>query len=409
MLKISTLVFIVVFSNLISKIAAAQHNFVAGYILMNNGDSVSGFIDYKNWQRIPKKVLFRKADSELSMQYALNEVVGFGVNERHYRRAIIATEVSYDNIIDLGHDPALTLEADTAFLEMMVLGEKSLFVYVNRIGKEQFYIYQNGVYELLEHKRYWYTHELQELVVENKHYQDQLELYFEHCKSLKNKIKKTPYTRKPLLHLFEDYYSCAHKQVNFIIAPEKIIFKTSLLVGFTYSRAIFSGNYYAYMMDAKFSASTRPSFGINLDVILPKNLKRLSIYNQLVYASMNIKDTFLKAYQTQLSINSIRVANQLRYRPYVKNKWAIFAQAGITSSFNFMGKNETLAGIPYGKTKKALAEIRAYEAGYTFGLGLSIRRFGLQFSMERSNGISTYTALQSSMRRFALYFSYQFI
>jgi hypothetical protein len=289
------------------------------------------------------------------------------------------------------------------------MGDKSLYVYVNKIGKEQFYIFNNGVFEWLGYHRFLQNHDFAEGITVNKVYQEQLDIYLKDCRSLHDRIYRTPYLRKPLLHVFQAYYQCRRKKPVYISSPEKIEFQLMVTAGINRSRIYFDGNYYDYIVKGKYPMSTSPSLGIGLDVIVPKNRKRLSIYNQLEYFTLLAKDEQQTANQTQIGIHSLSLCHSLRYRPYQSKHLSVFVQAGICNAYNKLFRNQTLGAYPQGIEKKALAEIRPLETGYVFGLGGKFYRMGCLLFMQHGNGISTYTALTSYTRRYGLSFSFQLL
>ena len=44
---------------LASALSFGQRNFQPGYIVLNNNDTVAGFIDYREWHKNPEKPFFR--------------------------------------------------------------------------------------------------------------------------------------------------------------------------------------------------------------------------------------------------------------------------------------------------------------------------------------------------------------
>ena len=44
-------------------LAYSQENFVAGSIIKLNGDTVKGYVDYRNWERNPNQIKFKERES----------------------------------------------------------------------------------------------------------------------------------------------------------------------------------------------------------------------------------------------------------------------------------------------------------------------------------------------------------
>jgi len=47
------------FGILFSQFIFSQENFTTGYVIKLNGDSISGYVDYRNWEINPTKIIFK--------------------------------------------------------------------------------------------------------------------------------------------------------------------------------------------------------------------------------------------------------------------------------------------------------------------------------------------------------------
>jgi hypothetical protein len=102
----------------------AQTNYHGGYILKNNGDTLKGYIDYREWSQSPISIDFKlnKADKEIQQFNPLN-IKGFEVKD-------METYCSYNGLIswDRNHFPDLAEKLDTVrkpasiFLKLITSG-----------------------------------------------------------------------------------------------------------------------------------------------------------------------------------------------------------------------------------------------------------------------------------------------
>src|SRR3569833_2202807 len=53
---------------LLSVTAFAQSNYHSGYVVKNNGDTVKGYIDYREWERTPKSIHFKVVETGKEVQ-----------------------------------------------------------------------------------------------------------------------------------------------------------------------------------------------------------------------------------------------------------------------------------------------------------------------------------------------------
>ena len=82
------------FSVLLFEVAFSQENYLSGYVLTLNGDTLKGYVDYRGWEKNKGVVLFKKELSDSKIVYAPLEIKGFGVNGENYESAIVKSEMS---------------------------------------------------------------------------------------------------------------------------------------------------------------------------------------------------------------------------------------------------------------------------------------------------------------------------
>ncbi len=78
-----------------------QENYLPGYIITLKGDTLHGFIDYRNWDRNPDKISFKEKLSDNKLIYSSLIIKGFGVLDEIYESAIVETEISSDQTNNL--------------------------------------------------------------------------------------------------------------------------------------------------------------------------------------------------------------------------------------------------------------------------------------------------------------------
>jgi hypothetical protein len=108
----------------------AQRNFVPGYVVISKGDTLKGFIDYREWARNPKSVEF-KPDLQHNATETYNpdnalafSIPGIEYYQRHTLR--ISEDRTQLNDLHLGLDSSSNIQ--TVFLRVLASG-KSLTLY----------------------------------------------------------------------------------------------------------------------------------------------------------------------------------------------------------------------------------------------------------------------------------------
>jgi len=137
-IKILALLFVLIFSSS----AYAQYNFKKGYIIALQGDTMQGYINYKEWSRTPTSFLFKSISDEKTLQtytiynarkcviegYVMYErfEVSVSMNENDYRRLEFNVNPPY--------------KTDTVFLKVIIRGDRiTLFAYRDEL-KDRFYV-----------------------------------------------------------------------------------------------------------------------------------------------------------------------------------------------------------------------------------------------------------------------------
>jgi hypothetical protein len=118
--------------------AEAQQNWVPGEVVMSNLDTVSGFIDYRNWRKNPDKVLFYTNSPSDAKSYTPLDIHAFRTKDESYVAAIVDSEISPRAEGSLTSDPVMKLKRDTVFLQAILVGAKSLYFNKNVWGNDNF-------------------------------------------------------------------------------------------------------------------------------------------------------------------------------------------------------------------------------------------------------------------------------
>lgn len=400
--------------------AFSQENFNEGYIVKQNGDTVLGFIDYRNWDKNPEKIRFKSNVDENAIFYNPTEIIEFGVKDEIYVGAIVNAEVSSLRSDKLGDNPELNIRVDTVFLQTIFRGHRSLFYYKNAEGRDNFYIMEGTEFELLIYKKYDVERDGREGIAENKKYLNQLALYLNDCVSIQTKVNKTGYKSTDLVKLFQYYYSCSASDDFFHKKLDKAYIETGLLAGVSLTSLNFSSSGFPYLAEAEFDQSINFTTGLYLDIILPKNQGKWSVNNEIFYTSYNVTGTYVESksdnfYETSISeigYSYLKINNMLRFK-YPLGNMFLFANAGIANGFAIAETNYKESTLTVSSTETvtegvAMDETSKYEQSFLLGTGARYNKFSFEFRYENGNGMSAYKNLNSSARRFYFLFGFRF-
>lgn len=398
----------------------AQENFVPGHIVQHSGDTLYGLIDYRNWEKNPKKVSFKEMVGKESQHYTPLEITAFACEDEVYISAIIEAENSSLKTGNLSDSKAPKLSIDTVFLQTIVKGKKDLYYYKLESGRDNFYIKNGTEIELLEHRRYFVHEDGKKVIKENNRFLGQLSWYLSECKSTALDVKSAGYTKRDLLKLFNSYYECFPDEAIFKIKAEKMKVVFSGVAGLTITSLLIESEEKQYFQETNFPKSTDLTLGIAANLVLPRNQGKWSIYNELIFTTYDInaqhRDFTNNDVYTIRDINIgysyLKLVNMVRYN-YALDNISIFLNAGITNGLalkenNLIEEEEKFYSTERTVSEPAISETRGYEQGWVLGAGVIKDRLGLELRYESSNGMSKLQSLSSRVRRTYILLSYKF-
>jgi hypothetical protein len=397
----------------------AQDNFLPGYVVTLNGDTLRGFVDYRNWDQSPRSIDF-KGPSGVRTSYACGLIQSFSVADERYVSAIVDTEVSRVNTKAIDHSPDLVFQTDTAFIQTIVGGEKSLYFHKNTFGKEQFYIRQGQRFELLIYKKYLKALSEADVVIENKKYIGQLISYLGDLPALKSSISKARYSKKSLENIFIAYYGSSGVKARFEKKTEKISWELGALAGVALTSTTFTGSYHPYLSSVSFPVSVNGTVGVSFDLVFPRNRSKWSINNEMMSGAYHLAGTY-ESYTdanrytittSSLGTTYFKINNLLRYR-LLTGPTKVYATAGVSHEWALQETNNKSEFTKFytsetTQTGKALDFTKKYGLQVLAGAGMRWMHYSFEVRYESGNGISDTFAVGSSTNRVFFLLGYTF-
>ncbi|MEQ9440026.1 MAG: hypothetical protein RIG62_13305 [Cyclobacteriaceae bacterium] len=404
---------------LLSHAADAQENMVPGQIILLNQDTVAGFIDYRNWEKNPTAISFQKSLDEAPHRYASPDIRGFMVQDEHYVSAVVDREISPLKTSALEYSPEIKLEKVAVFLQTLIQGSKSLYHLKDKNGKDQFYIWQNSTYQLLVYKRFFMKNKGSKTIVESKKYIGQLKIYLNDCSSIESKLRNIKYGKNSFEKLFLHYYECTQSDLEFHKKTERTSLEVGLITGVSRTSLRFKSTGLSYLTEADYAPSTNVAAGLFLDLILPRNQKKWVVGNEILFTSYQATEHYSRFVDernytyidTEFGYSYLKMNNMARYRYPIKQV-LVYAHVGISNGWairetNYRKEEIMSLSIKREKEGKAIADTRKYEQGHLLGLGSQYKRWSVEIRYERGNGISAYSALNSTTKRYYFLLKYR--
>jgi len=105
--------------------ASGQKNFQPGMIKKNDGSIVNGWIDYREWERNPKKIKFNEMKDAPSVEYTTNDLLSFEISGKEtYEKAIVSRDMRPVEV-----DELTTTENNIDITDTVFLREEGTFLH----------------------------------------------------------------------------------------------------------------------------------------------------------------------------------------------------------------------------------------------------------------------------------------
>lgn len=338
-------------------IALSQSNYKAGYVVTLQGDTIKGYIDYREWSKNPSAVTFKKdIASKQNEQYTILNTSAFALyGFESYKRFVLWVSGDKTNVTDLTIGADTTRALDTVFLRVLNTGKNvTLYAYSDEL-KERFFISENGNQPVeLIHRLYFDPAQNSNIITQNS-YRLQLQQlaakYQPDDKKLPGSIQNANYSIKYLLPLVIEINGM-DKNSQFITTDRsRSQFFAGIAVNVINTRLNISAinltgpNEFS---NAKTNTTVLPGLVIGNDFYLNKNVGTVVLrvqmgvsYNSAKFSEIeqaNSSDQFTSIYKfTQLTIS---FNPNLLVNIYNKPASKVYVEAGPSINYSFYGGKE---------------------------------------------------------------------
>lgn len=395
----------------------AQKNYNKGSIITLKGDTINGFIDYKNWRKNPSTIQFKKAKDVEAVAFTPKEILGFQVSladrEETYKAAKVMIESSSDLIDQMDEKREFNTREDDLFLLLILKGSYNLYCFEDQ--KLHFFIEHNSQIDELQSKIYLLKEKNN--MVRNDQYKNQLSDLLKTCTKITNtEIESLKYRSSELVRILRKYDECNGLKSNATLKPEGI----KLVFGFVIATDLSNLKIKSDQLDLKMNSAGNIAPGFSLTFKLPRNNKS-SLFNfELLYRKYQFESKENKIlddnqhYKYHYKFTGNYIKSNIMYR----HQWTLvklqpFVNLGISQAFK-------LSDIDKSTTEKRFysdfsnyadpifTDERSYEQGINIGLGINMNKVNLELRAETTNGFSSIIKTNTSINSLFLNLNYLF-
>lgn len=137
--------------------ASAQTNYKQGYIITNNGETINGFINYREWNSNPNNISFKKSLADKAETYKPQSISYFEVSGfESYQTATVAISKAKTDIQNMSDNIDTTTYTATVFLKLLQKGDNVSLLLYNDDIKTRYFIQDNksGAPQELKYQAY---------------------------------------------------------------------------------------------------------------------------------------------------------------------------------------------------------------------------------------------------------------
>jgi len=334
--------------------SSAQSNYKPGYVVTLKGDTLKGYIDYKEWIQNPSAINFAPdADAPPSV-YNFNNCAAFGVDGFEYYRKY-TTSISQDNVqvanLTVGLNTKTLVKA--VFLKVLASGKNvTLFTYNDGIKRRFFTAETNEPAIELIHSLYLDPEDNSRIVTLNSYMRQLQQLAAKYQPENAKLIKEAAaveYDEKDLKQLI---YAINGNSTNLIL-------KSADQFGIRLFAGVGINNNHTSFYDGATSKSSSlyPEVSIGTDLFINKDVGSLIVRLQLGFTGAKASTT-----STGMDANS-STATTLKYDQFV-----VFFNPQVL--YNFYNTNSTKIYVTIGgQLNYASYSNKSYTTSYTLSGG----------------------------------------
>jgi len=323
--------------------ANAQKNLQPGYIILNNNDTITGFIDYREWYQNPATISFQPSKEAHSKPVSIRDIRYFEViNRESYERQVVNISLDTQLFSDLS-DKDTSTKTDTVFLKVVHDGKNiSLFSYKDEV-KLRWFVKQTN--ESTPRELLNSVYRVEGSVVNERQYRNQLfkiaAVYLPGDQEIQTAIKHADYGKKSLLDICYRINGLDNNEIKKQYKNRELPFRFFAGVGVNRGSINFSGD--NHFSGSNSLASYMPVLGGGVDLYFIPAIGKLFLRSSLTVSSLKSEMTsateyYYKAteiFYFRMTQVNITFHSQLNYNLYNKPgfKWFIGAGAGFNISF----------------------------------------------------------------------------
>ncbi|WP_295770044.1 hypothetical protein [uncultured Mucilaginibacter sp.] len=333
----------------------AQSNFKPAYIVKLNGDTLKGYINYREWELLPEVIEFKNNVAEKqATKYEPAQISSFGITNMDKYVSYTGNISADDNVFpNLPSQLDTTTVRDTIFLQLLYQGSP-LSLYSHRDSKKIRYFVQENAQQPAELKYHQYYAQTQQISTFAPYGQQLFNLAGKYNPEFKNaqiQIERSKFNESDILRIVKSINNDKSKEQSGTIGSD-------FYVGLMLNRTVtsFEGQ---NVFDGKQSVSYVPRVAAGFDFYTNKYTQKIVLRMELTLAYLNASfssaNRYNDFYTYKFNQYSASIGPQVLYNIYNSDKFKFYL--GVGASVN-------LAAYANDELRTAATNIQLAEESY---------------------------------------------
>jgi len=388
----------------------AQANYHSGYVVKNNGDTLKGYIDYREWERTPKAIQFKILPTDKNLlEFDPQTIKSFEITG-------MEQYISYAGVISMDQTsfPDLPTGMDTSkilqniFLKQITTGKHLTLYYQKDDLKKRFFIITENGGSMTELKYYQYYND-EHNVIETATYKSQLtyyiNLYDTGNENLIGYTQHAQFTQTDLKKII-DKINKYNSSVNDKNKAKNGRFFAGLGINDTQAIYDMSGYSGGYFESTSTNLSPKLSAGIDVFVnpYVQQTILRAEVSVFYISPRFKLSDGGMYAFNQY----TMGITPQILFNVYNKDAFKIYIDGGI--SFNFSSYSNDKITYPNSNyVQESPYKLEPYWASFPLQTGVVInKRIEIALTYAGAAGYTKYIGFSVANRTMSAGFKYLF-
>jgi hypothetical protein len=352
--------------------AQAQSNYRPGYVIKSKGDTLEGYINYREWANSPKSVEFKQnLNDEKAVMYASTDIQGFNVSGKDaYVSYVGPVSLSTSQLADLKDYIDTATRFDNVFLNVVSSGDNVvLFQHEDNI-KQRFFISEKGAAPI---ELIFNQYNRNGKVVAHAPFRQELirlyKLYVPNSEGKTPELLEARYNRTTLIKYINAINNNSNVYSKYVIEKAKLKIHFFAGAGAAFTSATFSGPVdFGFPQPASFTTTT-PMISAGVDIFRNDEIRKLFFNIGVSYY------TYSKTIQGNIAEYSFKkgmltISPQVVLNVYNKKMFKFFIGGGVQYNISTTPLNQmtiTKSGYAVSSTQTDVNQsANAYPAGTVF-------------------------------------------